>query len=392
MNRLQPLLISLLVLAALDSPAEAWMRAHFEDGEVAVRSPLIVVGHLRRGTLERIEHPDKGYGHSWEHHATLIVSEVLKGRIEAREIPIVIHYGLDPVLGREPSPWHEAASPNEIPIYDSGNSAISFEPVIDDVGQDVLWFLRRSSGIYGEDEGHGPYGIRDPEDVRPLAWKRYVLAQLAKDPEAALRKFAHRHPDQASLAQGTLDHFEIQRLRQIPDPEARAEKLLPYYLRRAGWHYGIEAREAFLTAGKAAGRRLVEVFDDPTIESRRWEVLQAWRDLGYREVAPRLIQLLLQRDRYWASQHLQKGWWNDMNSPETAGRRNAYSDVYGAVAALRSFHDPAAREVLELTRGRWLALAFDNPQIVEECDRALHELEGAFTRSTLPKPTCRKLH
>jgi hypothetical protein len=375
MRRLQPLLIGLVALATLAPPAEAWMRARFEDAEVVARSPLIVVGHLRRGTLERVEHPDKGYGHSREHHATLIVSEFLKGRVEKREIPIVIHYGLDPVLGREASPWHEAASPNEIPLFDSGNSAVSFEPVIDDVGQDLLWFLRRLSGTYGEDEGSGPYGIRDPEDVRPLAWKRYVLAYLSKDPEAALRKFVRRHPDQAHRAQSTLEHFEIQRLHQIADPEARAEKLLPYYLRQAGWHEGNEAREALLTAGKSAGRRLVEVFDDPRVESRRWEILQAWRDLGYREVAPLLIQLLLQRDRYWASQHLKKGWWNDMSAPETASRRNAYMDVYGAVAALRSFHDPAAREVLELTRGRWQALAFDNPQIVEECDRALHELE-----------------
>src|SRR5262245_9042942 len=109
MRRLCSLLLGLAVLAALAPPAQAWMRGRFEDGEVVSRSPLIVVGYLRRGTLERVEHPDIGNGLSWEHHATLIVSEVLKGRAEAREIPIVIHYGLSPALGVEETPWHERA-------------------------------------------------------------------------------------------------------------------------------------------------------------------------------------------------------------------------------------------------------------------------------------------
>ena len=87
-----------------------------------------------------------------------------------------------------------------------------------------------------------------------------------------------------------------------------------------------------------------------------------------------LIDLLQQHDRFWAEQRLQKGWWNDFSNPEqTERRRDIYGDVYAGVCALRAFRDPRAKEVLELTRKRWLAINFDNKQIVEECDAALRE-------------------
>jgi hypothetical protein len=100
-----------------------------------------------------------------------------------------------------------------------------------------------------------------------------------------------------------------------------------------------------------------------------------WRDMGYRESTPLLIDLLKQHDRFWAEQRLQKGWWNDFSNPEqTERRRDIYGEVYAGVYTLRSFRDPSAKEVLELTRKRWSAINFDNKQIVEECDAALREL------------------
>ena len=95
------------------------------------------------------------------------------------------------------------------------------------------------------------------------------------------------------------------------------------------------------------------------------------------QVTPLLIELLKKHDQFWSEQQLQKGWWNtDVDSEQTRHRRDIYGEVFYGVCALRSFHDVKAREVLEMTKRRWEATAFENPQIVEECDAALRELSG----------------
>ena len=63
-----------------------------------------------------------------------------------------------------------------------------------------------------------------------------------------------------------------------------------------------------------------------------------------------------------------------MNSERTRQRRDIYGEVYYGVCALRAFRDAKAREILETTKDRWQTIAFDNPQIVEECEAALREL------------------
>ena len=51
---------------------------------------------------------------------------------------------------------------------------------------------------------------------------------------------------------------------------------------------------------------------------------------------------------------------------DEAGRR-----VFDGVIALGRIGDPRAKEAIEMSRRRWQAIAFENPQIVEACDRAL---------------------
>lgn len=94
------LLILLLILLSCSSACYAWPRASYEDAVVIERSELIVVGHLKEGSIQYIPH-DKAptAGASWEHHATLVISEVMKGTSHDKEISIVIHYGLTPVVG-----------------------------------------------------------------------------------------------------------------------------------------------------------------------------------------------------------------------------------------------------------------------------------------------------
>lgn len=83
--------LSSLICALLLYPiaAAAWLRPQYEDATVVDRSELIVVAHIKPGSTEYVPHkkqPDEGA--SWEYHATLVVSEVLKGKCDDKEIPI----------------------------------------------------------------------------------------------------------------------------------------------------------------------------------------------------------------------------------------------------------------------------------------------------------------
>src|SRR3954463_7942432 len=92
-------LVALVPSLLLSSPALAWERAPYEDAEVVERSPIILVGRVKEGSLQYVPHQKKPTdGASWEHTATLAVDEVLKGKVVLKEFPIVIHYGLDPVV------------------------------------------------------------------------------------------------------------------------------------------------------------------------------------------------------------------------------------------------------------------------------------------------------
>jgi hypothetical protein len=136
-----------------------------------------------------------------------------------------------------------------------------------------------------------------------------------------------------------------------------------------------EASDGIVTCGRTAGERLKDLFTDPKHSRFRGQIIHMWRDMGYRQIAPVLIDLLKQHDRFWKGQDLKKGWWSDWSDPElTRRRQDIYGEVYGAVYTLRSFCDPKAKDVLEITRKRWIAVDFDNKQIVEECEAALREL------------------
>lgn len=92
------LAITLIILLIEFGYTNEWLP--YEDAEIVGRSELIVVGHLLPDSIQYIPHTEKdGHVHSWEHHATLIIAEVLKGKMNKKEIPIIIHFGLTPVVG-----------------------------------------------------------------------------------------------------------------------------------------------------------------------------------------------------------------------------------------------------------------------------------------------------
>ena len=358
------LLIPVLLLTAATT-AHGEMRTGYDDAIVVERSELIVIGRLDGESIQKVMHERSSDGQSWEFHANLLITEVLKGKAtKGVEIPIVIHYGLSP---------GDLRQDGKIGIWDSGNSAMSFSPLIEDAQADNLWFLRRRAGKYGREPGTGNYGIVDPEDVQPLELEEYFLAYLSSDPGTELEIYARRNPDMRERMARYLTHLEIQRILKIEDPSERFDKLQPYFLSGAFWDGKFEAREGLLSCGSVAGERLTKLFTDPRYHERRREIIDLWWKMGYRDAAPLLIHLLKKLDRYWKRQRLEKDWWNS-NSGETHQRRENYEEVYGAVHTLRKLQDPRARAVLEATRDRWKPIGPDGLRIVKECEGALKEL------------------
>jgi hypothetical protein len=365
-------ILSLTLLVILcPTVALAWLRPPYEDATVVDRSELIVVAHLKEGSIVKVSHEKSPVeGASWEYHATLVVSTVLKGQCDKKEIPLVIHYGLSAVDQSE-----EKDSPKKgIRIIDTGGSNRTDIPV-KDAGADNLWFLRKRSGTFGREPGTGNYGIVDPEDLQPLELKPYFLCYLSDNPETAIQEYIRKNPDMAARGKRYLNHLEVQRILKTEDPAKRYDALLPFFLNRTTWDMKGEVYDGMVACGNVAGERLKSVFTDPKHHDLRYTIIRLWRDMDYRPIAPFLIDLLIQHDKFWAGQDLKKDWWNDWSDPElTKRRQDIYGEVYGAVYTLRSFGDPKAKDALEMTRKRWSAINFDNPQIVEECDAALREL------------------
>src|SRR5260370_27343030 len=103
--------------------------------------------------------------------APLVITNVLKGTVEESEIPVIIYHGLTPLVGGHSSgdrfkidlvPLYRDGRKDAIPIMDTGSSAVSLDPLVQDAGEDNLWLLRRRGGNDGRQTGTGSFGIVDP--------------------------------------------------------------------------------------------------------------------------------------------------------------------------------------------------------------------------------------
>lgn len=408
------LLVAILLLPA--GVADAWLRPRYEDVTVVERSELIVIGHLNPESIQYVPHKKgPGEGASWEHHATLVISEIVKGKCEKTEIPVVIHYGLAPVVGGfvkrdsfmiDVRRGTKQYPKDKVEIFDTGNSLSGGGAIVEDAGKDNIWFLRRLSGIYGREPGTGDFGIRDPQDLQPLPLKEYFLAYLSDNPEGAVKKAMEGLPAVRKRGQDYLDHMEVQRICEVKDKAARVQRLMPYLTKGFGWGE-CDAEAALIACGKVAGPallealgareyqkvkpnlirllakigyeqagpKLAEVFDDPAFKDCRTGIIDLWGEIRYKDAAGILIELLEEQDKFWEKEKLEKGWWNNaIDTDLTQERRQRYGEVSNSVNALHRIGVPAARKAIEQTRRRWEAINFENPQIVEACEAALKDL------------------
>ena len=116
---------------------------------------------------------------SWEHHAVLLISEVLKGNTSITSMPIAIHYGLEPAVGgvvsNQAGLFMDARMgstnyPKDvIEILDSGRPG---GRVASDIRMDHIWFLHRQPQ---ERHDSDMIGVFDPEDIQPMDRKQAIL-------------------------------------------------------------------------------------------------------------------------------------------------------------------------------------------------------------------------
>jgi hypothetical protein len=376
----------LFVVCALScGPVYGWLRGWHEDAVMVQRSELIVIGHLERGSIVD-DHPGAGFT---RYHGNLVITQVLKGTVEVPAINVIIYYGLTPLVGGhidddqmklDLRPLLGGLRDDAILILDTGSSAISFSPLVPDAGENNVWFLRRRSGNYGREPGTGDFGIVDPQDLRPLSSKDYFLAYLSADPETAVRIQMVLHPEVARGAQRYLDHLEVERILRMPDPNERVERLIPYYVKGQSWASEGKsrvdnARQGIIECGTLSGERLMKLFDDSEPEWLRGDVIRVFGEIRFQGGVDRVIELLKQHDKFWSRQVLEKNWWgNQYGSALTTARQRNYGEVLDSVIALGEIGDPRAINAIELTKRRWQALDFEDPQIVEACDKTLTEL------------------
>jgi hypothetical protein len=200
---------AIVLLLALTATAGAWRRPSHDDATVVQRSEIIVVGHLDWHSVVYVPHESPpGVGISREHHATLIVAETLKGSVKDKQIPIVINYGLDPLVGGKylqatkgaGLPQTGPGTPKDrVDIIDTGNSSLGGPPVLVDAQKDNVWCLRHLGGELGREPGKGPLGIVDPEDVAALKFKGLFKALLSADKDGQIAALL-ADPDEAVVA------------------------------------------------------------------------------------------------------------------------------------------------------------------------------------------------
>ncbi len=379
--------ISFLFCLLWPDAALAWLRPHFEDATVVERSELIVVAHIKEGSIEHIPRETPVTATTiWGYRAVLVITEVLKGNCDKKKIPIILHHGLTPAVGGYAKEdghvltlgaFMEDYPADAVGIFDTGG-AWGGSPLVKDAREDNLWFLRRRSGLYGREPGTGDYGIVDPQDLQPLELKEYFLMYLTDNPEPLVKNYVREQTYKVSRGQRYLDHLEIQRILAISDPEERFEKLLPFLLNRTRWNMTSEARDGIISCGNVAGEKLMDLFDNPDYKRIRIDIIEIWRKVGYKEAIPTLLELLKRHDRFWAEQNLKKGWWNENpNSELTLQRREICSEdseTLYVLNALGAFQDPKARELLDTIYARWKSFDGEGGSILQACEYLLREL------------------
>ena len=366
------MLFVLLWLSMVTPSPGPWIRPHYEDAFVVARSEMIVLGHFKEDSIKCITHGyDTGGGVavSEQYHVTLVVTSVLKGEERPSEIPLIIHYGLAPRVGGKDSP-RSSCPKGAIEIWDEGNSLISPSPLIEDARQDNLWFLRKRRGIYGRQQGAGPFGVVDPEDISSASLKEYYLAYLSENPDTSLKKVTSGDIRLSERAKPFLEPMDLEKILSEKHPWIRGEALL-LYLIKLYRHRGDPKVGSDL---KKAGDALIEIFEDSSMRDFTGDVMNVWASLRYEPGVEPMICMLGRLEAFWDSHKLEKRWL-EADTDSAKEQQAAYAEMSHAISALRRIGDPRAKQAIQTVRERWASYdGGTGEKIVQACEAALERL------------------
>jgi len=156
----------------------AWLRPHYSDEQIVARAELIVIGRVRDGSIVFL--PRK-VSEGWEHHAELLISEVLKGHAPSNAMVVSIHYGLQPVVKGWGTVTDGRVGITNYPkgvveVTDWGNSVRPGWPTPGDIRTNHIWLLRRVQKAINFDSDW--IGVYDPEDIQPVERREQLLRYL----------------------------------------------------------------------------------------------------------------------------------------------------------------------------------------------------------------------
>ena len=312
MNFLSPVKSILVLLFGIQlvsflPDVSADIRRHRGDAEVVNESDLIVVGHLKKGTLKRVDSE-----RSHHHRATLVVRELLKGELKEKAIEITI-YSL-----------RVSTRDNSTSI--GGGSDSWGYVVVDDVQNDHIYFLRKTAGGDGKTD-EPSFFIRGNEDASKTEHTDYFKILLSDQPEVGLRKLLKTQPELANRAVEFLEYGELQQILAEPDPATRARKIMPFYL---GATHDSNRRIAgcSLRSGPESGPYLMASLENCYDSRKRHEIisiLASTRYRGAKNYIDRLINnnhLDLEHGRY---------------SPEGSGDHKTFKNLTSEIQACRNY-------------------------------------------------------
>jgi hypothetical protein len=340
------------------SVVRASMPSFVGDGELVDRSELIVIGRLQDGSVGARQHPR---GFSTEHHATLIIEKVLKGKLRNSQIPLLIQHGLE--------------------VSTKGNKVVLEENVtqwprasIPDAKQDQIWFLRNIHSGDGQPDAPRMLGVNQIHDVQRVTLTEYYKILLSPQPEAKLREYLKSRPRLSSRGVEYLESRELKRILNEADPALRYQKLLPYFLGAVHSATHALARRALVDGGPESGPYLMAAFQNPLHRRQRPEIIRIWRWTRYAGCADLLVRLLDENHKAYLDLHARLERQGVESGIDPQDVKQLASEVAAAIYALAEIGDPRADSLVEETRRRWQEVPTAPDEIFEAYNLAMDRI------------------
>jgi hypothetical protein len=383
-----------LVLAASNRSASAWLRYYAPDDELVQRSDAIVIGHVDDSFTPFA--PPPRYPNDFQctqYRTILIVTEVLVGKMTLGPTPIVIHYGIKPVVLKDKSDFVYTINPTTadattgpnvpVGIFDAATTCIGGPPS-DNIRKDHIWFLssKQHGGPGPGNEDISAPGIWSPQDVQTADQKAYYLAVLTGDPDA-LAPFVAGDSYPAQRARLAQSRLHLAKIGAIADPSARAEELMKVFqtqkLYTSESQLYSSSLNQLLNCGSAGEDMLVSLIATPDRTYERSEIIAGLGGKDYRAAIPAILDWLRQEDQWWAMKTHQDMIWTVTEGPRGGEpwhdpRFISYRTLLAAVDAMGKMNVAEAKPLIQQIRARWIDVREHEDggwYLPDHCDSAL---------------------